>query len=106
MNDDNDDHNVDDDDDDDDDDDEALPGLVPCHPSEFKTSRVSVYKCLSLIVGFAITVAIWPKETVSSRFHFTCCRYFLGHVASWNLPWQGLYVASFVWTPTENEWNA
>ena len=30
MNDDN-----DDDDDGDDDDDEALPGLVPCHPSEF-----------------------------------------------------------------------
>ena len=27
----------------------------------FKTSRVSVYKCLSLIVGFAVTVAIWPR---------------------------------------------
>ena len=25
-----------------------------------------------------------------SRFHFTRCRYFLGHVACWNLPWQGL----------------
>ena len=25
-----------------------------------------------------------------SRFHFTHCRYFLGHVACWNLPWQGL----------------
>ena len=25
-----------------------------------------------------------------SRFHFTCCRYFLGHVACRNLPWQGL----------------
>ena len=24
-----------------------------------------------------------------SRFHFTCCRYFLGHVTCWNLPWQG-----------------
>ena len=25
-----------------------------------------------------------------SRFHFTLCRYFLGHVAcKWNLPWQG-----------------
>ena len=31
----------------------------------FKTSRVSVYKCLSLIVGFAVTVAIWPREVVS-----------------------------------------
>ena len=24
------------------------------------------------------------------RFHFTRCRYFLGHVACRNLPWQGL----------------
>ena len=31
----------------------------------FKTSCVGVYKCLSLIVGFAVTVAIWPKEDVS-----------------------------------------
>ena len=57
----------------------------------FKTSRVGVYKCLSLIVGFAVTVAIWPREVVSCRdFHFTCCRYFWGHVACQNLPWQGL----------------
>ena len=27
-------------------------------PLNFKTSRVGVYKCLSLIVGFAVTVAI------------------------------------------------
>ena len=33
----------------------------------FKTSRVGVYKCLSLIVGFAVTVAIWPRELVSCR---------------------------------------
>ena len=33
----------------------------------FKMSRVSVYKCLSLIVGFAVTVAIWPREVVSCR---------------------------------------
>ena len=33
----------------------------------FKTSRVSVYKCLSLIVGFAVTVAIWSGEVVSCR---------------------------------------
>ena len=31
----------------------------------FKTSRVGVYKCLSLIVGFAVFVAIWPREVVS-----------------------------------------
>lgn len=33
----------------------------------FTTSHVGVYKCLSLIVGFAVTVAIWPREAVSSR---------------------------------------
>ena len=33
----------------------------------FKTSRVGVFKCLSLIVGFAVTVAIWPREVVSCR---------------------------------------
>ena len=36
-------------------------------PLNFKTSRVSVYKCLSLIVGFAVTVALWPREVVSCR---------------------------------------
>ena len=52
----------------------------------FKTSHVSVYKCLSLIVGFAITVAIWPREVVS-------CRDVILRAAPtfWaNLPWQGL----------------
>ena len=33
----------------------------------FKMPRVSVYKCLLLIVGFAITVTIWPREVVSCR---------------------------------------
>ena len=33
----------------------------------FKTSHVGVYKCLSLIVSFAVTVAIWPREVVSCR---------------------------------------
>ena len=33
----------------------------------FKMSRVGVYKCLSLIVGFAVTVAIWPRKVVSCR---------------------------------------
>ena len=31
-----------------------------------------------------------------SRFHFTRCRYFLGHVACRNLPWQGLLLVSLV----------
>ena len=30
-------------------------------------SGVGVYKCLSLIVSFAVTVAIWPREVVSCR---------------------------------------
>ena len=33
----------------------------------FKTSLVGVYKRLSLIVGFAVTVPIWPREVVSCR---------------------------------------
>ena len=33
----------------------------------FKTSPFGVYKCLSLIVGFAVTVTIWPREVVSCR---------------------------------------
>ena len=33
----------------------------------FKTSCVGVYKCLSLIFGSAVTVAIWPREVVSCR---------------------------------------
>ena len=33
----------------------------------FKTSCVGVYKCLLPIVGFAVTVAIWPREVVSCR---------------------------------------
>ena len=33
----------------------------------FKTSCVCVYKCLLFIVGFAVTVTIWPREVVSCR---------------------------------------
>ena len=47
---------------------EALPGGGGgSHVARlnFKTSRVGVYKCLSLIVGFAVTVAIWQREVVS-----------------------------------------
>ena len=38
----------------------------------FKTSGVGVYNCLSLIVGFAVTVAIWPREVVSCRDFILC----------------------------------
>ena len=52
----------------------------------FKTSRVGVYKCLSLMVGFAITVAIWPRGVVSCR-HFI-----LGAVATfWAMSLVGIY---------------
>ena len=46
---------------------EVLPGGGESHVSRlnFKLYRVSVYKCLLLIVGFAFTVAIWPREVVS-----------------------------------------
>ena len=53
-----------------------VPKVRPCQEGgggshvarlNFKTSRVGVYKCLSLIVGFAVTVAIWPREVVSCR---------------------------------------
>ena len=48
---------------------EALPGGGGSHVArlDFKTSRVGVYKCLSLIAGFAVTVAIWllVREVVS-----------------------------------------
>ena len=48
---------------------EALQGVGGSHDARlnFKMSRVGVYKCLSLIVGFAVTVAIWQREVVSCR---------------------------------------
>ena len=52
----------------------------------FKTSRVGVYKCLSLIVGFAVTVAIWPREVVS------CDDFILRAVATfWDMLLVGIY---------------
>ena len=56
---------------------EVLPGGKGTHVARlnFKTFRVGVYKCLSLIVGFAVTVAIWPREVVS-------CRDFILHVVA------------------------
>ena len=48
---------------------EALPGGGRSHVAHlnFKTSGVCVYNCLSLIVGFTVTVAIWLREVVSCR---------------------------------------
>ena len=43
------------------------PGRSHVAHLNFKTSRVGVFKHLSLIVGFAVTVTIWPREVVSCR---------------------------------------
>ena len=52
----------------------------------FKTSLVGVYKCVSLIVGFAVTVAIWPREVVS------CRDFILRAVATfWGISLAGIY---------------
>ena len=42
-------------------------GGVPCCRLNFKTFPVGVYKCLSLIDSFVVTVTIWPREVVSCR---------------------------------------
>ena len=52
---------------------EALPGKGS-HVAglNFKTSHVGVYKSSSLIVSFAVTVSIWPREVVSCRNFILC----------------------------------
>ena len=58
---------------------EALPGVGgESHVTRlnFKTSCGGVYKCLSLIVSFDVTVAIWQREVVS------CCDFILHTVAT------------------------
>ena len=59
----------------------------------FKTSRGCVYKRLWLIVGFAVTVAIWPKEVVS-------CRDFILHAVAtfWAMSLVGIYPGRASWT--------
>ena len=68
---------------------EALPGGGgEAHVAHlnFTTSCVGVYKCLSLIVGFAITVAIWPRDVVS------CRNFILRAVATfWAMSLVGIY---------------
>ena len=82
---------------------EALPGVgVGSHVARlnFKTSHVSVYKCLSPIVGFAITVAIWLREVVS------CYDFILRAVATfWAMSLVGIYPgrASFYTEPITHQ---
>ena len=66
---------------------EALPG-GGSHVARlnFKRSRVGVYKCLSLIAGFAVTVTIWLREVVS------CRDFILGAVVTfWEMSLVGIY---------------
>ena len=65
----------------------------------FKASRVGVYKCLSLIVGFAVNVAIWQREVVS------CHDFILRAVATfWAIVLVGIYPgrASLLLSPVQN----
>ena len=52
----------------------------------FKTPRVGVYKCLLLIVGFAVTVAIWPREVFSCHDFILC-----GVATLWAMLLVGIY---------------
>ena len=53
----------------------------------FKTSRAGVYKCVTYC---RLCRHCREGGCLLSQFHFTCCRYFLSHVACRNLPCQGL----------------
>ena len=80
---------------------EALPGLGGggSHVTRlnFKTSCVGVYKCLSLIVGFAVTVASWPREVVS------CCDFILCAVTTfWAISLVGIYPGRASWPPSRS----
>ena len=59
------------------------------------TYLYSLYKGVppppSGVHGFTVSVTISQGGCLLSQFHFTLCRYFLGHVACRNLPWHGLF---------------
>ena len=62
----------------------------------FKMFRVGVYKCLSLIVGVAVTVAMWRRKVVS------CCKFILRAVATF---WAMLLVRIYPGRASHNTWN-
>ena len=63
----------------------------------FKTSHVGVYKCLSLIVGFAATVTIWPREVVS------CGDFIWRAVATfWAMSLVGIYPGRALWNASHS----
>ena len=53
----------------------------------FKKSRVGVYKCLSLTVGFAVSVAIWPRRLSLVAISFYALSLLFGpcHVSDFTL---------------------
>jgi len=74
----------------------------------FKTPCVGAYKFLqSLIVGFAVTVAIWPREVVS------CRDFILRAVATfWAMSLVGIYPCrassvsfAYTWVYFVEMWN-
>ena len=66
-------------------------GGSPVTYLNFETSLVSVYL---MLVAYCQLCRHCRNSAeggcLLSRFHFTHCCYFLGHVACRNLPWQGL----------------
>ena len=61
-------------------------------------SYVGVYKGLSLIAGFAVTVAFWPMEVVS------CCDFILRAVATfWAMSLVGIYPGRALHERTESK---
>ena len=66
----------------------------------FKRSRVGVMSMFH--VAGTIAVGNLKKGRRLSRFHFKCCRYFLGHVACQNLPCRAStkYKCRFLWDLT------
>ena len=71
----------------------------------FKTSRVGVYKMLVAYCGLCRHCCdLAERGCLLSRFHFTHCHYFLGHVACWNLPWQGLFIAIIIMAHLETNY--
>ena len=69
---------------------EALPGKGSCVTClNFQRSRAGALSMFHVTVNVA--VGNLKKGCRLLWFHFKCCRYFLGHVACWNLPWQSLF---------------
>ena len=67
-----------------------LGGGVPCRSSELKRLVLVFINACRLCQLCRHCRNLAEGGCLLSRFHFTCCRYFLSHVDCRNLPWQGL----------------